>query len=242
MAEEKKPEGQEPIVPAGTGQPKPDAPNPAPSADELLKQKQELENKLKEKDAKIADLETTRSTIEARQRQVDEDNKKHNADDSLKQRISSINERRAYDPEGADTEMASLLSETKKQAAQEAVTQAQQIITQQTFVEKLRLGVKSANPDFDDDIVNVVMQQANIFAGTGKYKTPDEAVKAATDFVKQKFDSYAQKKNAKPPLPDGARAEDGGANQPPPPPAPEKVLSPLEELEQANEAKRKRTL
>lgn len=241
MSEEKKQEGQEQQPPAGGSEQNPSAPNPGPSAEELRKQNEELQSQLKERDSKIADLETTRATIEARQKQIDADKLKQNADATLQKRISQINERRAYDPEGADADLASLLSEVKSQAAQDAVMQAQQVISNQTTIEKLRAGVKSANPEFDDDVVDVIMERANTFAETGKYRSADEAIKAATDFVKSKFEGYAKKRNAIPPLPDGARAEGGGANVPPKPPEPEKVLSPLEELEAANTAKEKRS-
>lgn len=240
MADETKPDGQQPTPPAGGEQPKTPEPNQGPSVEELRKQNEELQNQMKERDSKIADLETTRATIEARQRQIDADKLKQSTDETMQKRISSINERRAYDPEGADAELASLLSEVKSQAAKDAVTQAQQVIAHQTTLDKLWNGVKSST-DFDDDVVDVIMDKANQLASTGKYRTAEEAVKAATDFVKTKFEGYAQKRNAVPPLPDGARAEGGGANTPPAPPPPEKVLSPLEELEAANAAKEKRS-
>jgi len=238
--EEKKPEGQPVTPPAGDAPANPPAPNPGPSAEEKLKQ--EYEAKLKEKDAQIADLETTRATIEARQRQVEEDKTKQSADVEMKNRISRINERRGYDPEGADAEMASLLTDVKTQAQQNAVTEAQRIISSQTTIEKLKLGVKASNPEFDDDVVEVIMQQANGFASTGKYKSAQEAIDAATKFVKSKFDAYAQKKNAAPALPAGAMAEGGGANQPPKPAEPLKEKSALEEIEELNAAKARRLL
>ncbi len=242
MPEETKPEGQEPQPPAGNEPQPPSAPNQGLSADELLKQKQELEAKIKERDSRIADLETTKATIESRQKQIDEENLKKNADTSLQQRISQINERRGFDPDGADREMASLLSEVKSQAAKDAVVQARQIIAQETSIERLKSGVKSSNPAFDDDIVEVVMERANALAMTGKYKTAQEAVDAATEFVKTKFESYAQKKNAVPPLPLGAGAERGGANMPPRPPEPPKEKTLADEIAEANEAKRRKLL
>lgn len=242
MPDEIKPGEGQPAQPAGSADQSAPTPNPGPSAEELLKQKQELENQLKERDAKIADLETTRATIEARQRQVEETKLKQSTDAELKERIKQINDRRAYDPDGADAEMAQLLAEREKRIAEEAVTKATGAITQQTFIEKLKSQVKSSNPEFDDDVVDVVMSRADALARTGKYKTADDAVKAATEFVKSKFESYAQKKNAVPPLPSGALAEGGGANFPPKPPEPPKEKSPLEEMEEANEAKRRRLL
>lgn len=215
--------------------------NPSPS-DEQQKKIKELEDTLREKDTKIADLETTRATIEARQRQVNDANNKKNADETLKQRISQINERRVYDPEGADTEMASLLGEIKTQSAKDAVLEAQNIISQQSTVEKLKMGVKSSNPDFDDDIVEVIMQRANILAQTGKYKTADEAIKAATDFVKSKFDGYATKKNATPSIPDGAKAEEGGNKLPETPAKDDKIPTPEEEIESRKAGLQKKIL
>lgn len=243
MAEqEKKPEVENPTPPAGSEGNTTPAPNPGPSVDELLKQKEELEAKLKERDTKIADLETTNATIAARQRDVDAAKAKQTTDADLKRRISQINERRAYDPEGADAEMASLFAEVKSQSTDEAVKKAQAAMTQQTTLEKLRTGVKSSNPEFDDDIADLVMAKANEFATTGRYKTADEAIKAATDFVKSKLDSYAQKKNAVPQLPPGARAENGGSNQPPKPPEPEKEKTALDEIEEFNTAKARKSL
>jgi len=241
MTEDKKPveENQQPPE-GGQGNPQ-SVPNQSPSAEELQKKNDELQNQMKERDAKIQDLETIRATIEARQRQVDDANTKAKTDEGLRDRIKTINDRRAYDPDGADTEMATLLSEVQSKAAQTAVQQAQAAMTQQTTIQKLKNGVKSANPDFDDDVVDVIMERANSFATTGKYRTAEEAIKAATDFVKAKFEGYAQKKNAIPPLPEGASAEGGGANNPPTPPPPNKVLSPLDELEAANDAKSKRS-
>jgi hypothetical protein len=242
MPDEKKPDEGQPKQPEGNEGSPASKPNQGPSVEELQKKEQELQRQLKEKDAKIADLETTRATIEARQKQIDDEKIKQNADATLQQRIAHINERRAYDPDSADREMALLLSEVKTQASKDAVIQAQQIIAQQTTIDRLKLGVKSSNPDFDDDVIEVVMERANTLAASGKYRTAEDAVKAATDFVKAKFDGYAQKRNAVPPLPPGAGAEGGGANPLPKAPEPEKEISPAEEIALANEAKRKKLL
>lgn len=240
MADEKKPEGQEHIPPEGGASQQPPAPNQRPSETEEQKKIKDLENQLKERDTKISDLETTQATITARERQVAEEKLKQSSDTNLAERIKQINERRAYDPAGADTEFASLLAEQRRQAADDAVKQATQTISQQSALDKLRNGVKGANPDLDDELVDDIMAKANVLASTGKYRSADEAITAATKYVKGKLETYALKKNAVPPLPDGARAEAGGSNQPPPPIKPEKEKSPLEELEEANEAKRKR--
>lgn len=241
MPEEIKPEGQESVQPEGNADPKPPMPNQG-NADEVARIKEDFEKQIKERDAKIADLETTRATIEARQRQIDEEKIKQSNDSNLQTRLAQINERRAYDPEGADREMAILLSDREKQITEAAVLKAQQTITQQTAIERLKAGVKSSNPNFDDDIVDVVMERANALAMTGKYKSAEEAVKAATDFVKSKFDNYAQKKNAMPPLPTGARAEGGGSNVLPKAPEPQIEKTPLDEINEANEAKRKKLM
>lgn len=242
MAEENKPAGQEGQPPAGGAPATPPPANSGPSVEELQKQNQKFQEEIKERDTKIADLENTRATIEARQRQVEEERQKQGTEETLKERISRINERRVYDPDGADSEMASLLGEVKTQAAKDAVGQAQGIITQQTIVEKFKTGIKKDNPDLNDELVDDVMAKANMLASTGGFKTAEEAIAAATKYVKGKLDSYAQKKNAAPPLPAGARAEGGGANQPPPPLEPEKEKTPLEEIEEANTAKNKRIL
>lgn len=242
MPEETKPVTDPQTPPEGGNAPKVTTPNQGPSADELLKQKQELENKLKERDQQIADLETTRATIEARQRQVEDDRSKTQSSSALQQRISQINERRTWDPDGADAEMASLLTEVQSKAAQDAVLKAQQTITQQTYVEKLRTKVKNENPLFSEKVVDVIMNEANSLANSGRYRTPDECIKAATEIVKQEFEGYSSKKNAVPPLPAGASAENGGANNQPEPPKPTKEMSPLEELEAHNMAKRKKLM
>jgi hypothetical protein len=242
MPDEKKPDEGQVTPPEGSVPNPTPTPNPGPSVEDLQKQLNEVQDQIKERDAKIADLETTRATIEARERQVKEQELRKNADADMKQRIAKINERRAYDPEGADGEMASLLSEVQSKAASDAVSKAQQVINHQTAIEKLKSGVKTANPDFDDDVVDVILDRANALAGTGKFKTAEEAVKAATDFVKQKFEGYAKKRNAIPPLPPGASAEGGGSNTPPPTPEPAKEVSPQEEIEALNEANRKRRL
>jgi hypothetical protein len=219
-------------------------PNQGPSAEELQKQNKELQERyeaeLKARDAKISDLETTKATIEARERQIKEASATKADSGELEARIARINDIRAYDPKQADSEMARLLTDIETKSAEKAALKVQQEFTTKTYVEKLRDGVKSTNQDFDDDIVDVVMTQADVFARTGRYKTADEAVKAATDLVKLKFETYAKKKNAVPPLPSGAMAENGGANQPPKPPEPEKVLSLSEEIEKANEEARKK--
>ena len=244
MADEIKPTGIEGNPPEGGELTTPPPANQGPSVEELQKQNKELQEKyaqeMKERDARIADLENTNATIAARQRQIDEAKAKEVTDTDLKERIRQINERRAYDPDGADAEMASLLSERDKKVAQDAVAQATAVISQQTIIDKLRMGVRSANPDLDDELVDDVMAKANMLATTGKYRTAEEAVTAATQYVKGKLESYAKKKNAMPPLPEGARAEAGGANQPPVPPTPPKEKSPLEELEEANEQRNRK--
>lgn len=240
--EEKKPAVEPEVKPEGVTPASTPAPNPGPSAEELRKQNEELQKQLKEKDTKISDLETTRATIEARERQVKEDELRKTADKDLEFRLNKINERRAYDPQGADADFAVLLKEERERAVKDAEARAEAKITQKTFIETLRNGVKSANPDFDDEVIDVIMNNANRLAATGSYKTPEDAVKAATDYVKTKFDNYAKKKNAVPPLPEGAKAEGGGGNTPPEKPETPKEKTLLEELEEANDARNKKAL
>jgi hypothetical protein len=109
---------------------------------------------------------------------------------------------------------------------------AQGAVSQQTTIQNLKMGVKSSNPEFDDDVVDYVMERADMLARTGKFKTAQEAIEAATTLVKSKFEGYAQKRNQTPPLPEGARAESGN-NPPPAPPVKEATIpTPSEELEQ----------
>lgn len=237
---EKKPDENNSNPPAGD-KGNPPAPNPSPSADELLKKNQELEKQIKERDTQIADLSTTKATIEARQKQMDEDRRKQTTNSDLTAKLKQINEKRAYDPEGADADMANLLSEVQEQASKDAVVRAQQTVTAQTTIEKLRMGVKSSNPDFDDDVVDVIMSRANELALSGKFKTADEAIKAAIDFVKSKFDSYAQKKNAVPSLPDGTFAETG-ANKPPEKAKETPIPTPEQEIEERKTIQQKKII
>lgn len=224
-----------------------DNPTPAPvatgpSAEELRKQNEELNVKLKEKDSQIADLNTTKATIEARLQQtsktaVEDGNK------DIKDRTKRILETAAYDPDAASTELATLLTETTSKASREAVLQAQQAINSQNFVVGLKNGVKQANPELDDDIVDAIMNKADEIAVTnkGKYKTAKEYVDEATKFVKDKFDNYANKKNAIPPLPDGAKAETG-SNKPPVTPAADTIPTPAQDIENRKAGMQKKIL
>jgi len=239
MTDEIKPEAEQQPKSEGEAVKTTPEPNQGPSAEELQKQIKELEEKQKAKDAEIADLRTTRATIEARHKQVQVD---VTNDTEFEKRLAQIEEQRAYDPQGAAKAMASLLKEVKTKSTEEAVSKARSVISQETTIEKLRNGVKSSNPEFDDDVIDVIMDRANQFASTGQYKTAEEAIKAASDFVKSKFEGYAKKRNTVPPLPSGAKAEGGGANTPPKPQEPEKLKSPLEEIEEHNEARNKKAL
>jgi len=204
----------------------PDASVQQTPAQSEAKRVAELEAALKERDAKINDLATTVSTIEQRQREIQERSTVA-SEDELERRLNEIEELRLTDPITASKKNAQLLKDIQAQAAQ----RAQGAISQQTMLDKLKAGVKSANPEFDDDVVDYVMERADMLAKTGKYRTADEAIKAATTLVKSKFDTYAQKRNIVPPLPEGARAET--ANNPPPAAEPKDkpIPSPLEELE-----------
>lgn len=192
---------------------------------------QELENQLKERDAQIADLSTIKATLESRFNQIYKTAASTTKDTSgIEDRARNIMENAQYNPESAARELSSLLSELKQNVSKEAVTVAQQTIAHQNVLLNLRNGVKTANPHFDDDIVEVIMERANQEASTGKYKDAQSAINAATNFVKAKFESYAQKRNAIPPLPAGAQAEIG-INRQQDPTEPAKGDSPLEELE-----------
>lgn len=211
---EQKPDVNNP--PAGENTP-PATPQ-GPSVDELRKQKDELETKLKERDTQIADLNTTKATLEARFNQVNDNANRKPTDTNkeIQERAKRIMQNAAYDPDSAAAELTSLLTETTSKVSQEAIAKSQQQIQAQQFVSTLKNGVKAANPDLDDEIVDVVMNRADELAvkNPGKYKTAQEYVNEATQYVKTKLDSYAQKKNAIPPLPEGARAE-GGSNTAP---------------------------
>jgi len=199
----------------------------APEVSEVQKIREEYEAKIKERDAKIADLSTSISTIEQRQREIEASKQAKVTNDEIEQRLQQIEELRLTDPQTAAKETAKLFRETQSRAAQ----QAQGTISAQAQIEKLKMGVKSSNPDFDDDVVDYVMERADVLARTGKFKTAQEAIDAATTLVKSKFDGYASKKNQAPPLPEGAKAEVGNN----PPPAPKAVETPIptasEELE-----------
>jgi hypothetical protein len=239
--EEKKPEDEKVEPPAGDPPVNPPAPN-QPTSEELQKKIKELEDRGKEQDAKLADAQTTLATIEARKKEMEAQKLRESTDAELQGRIQKITENLTLDPATAGAELASVLKEVKTKAAQDAVREAMSVIQGQTFVEKIRMGIKTANPDLDDDLVSDIFEKANVFASTNKYKSAEEAVEAATKYVKGKLDSYAQKKNASPKLPDGARAEGGAGNQLPSPPPPVKEVSALEELEQFNEAKARKAI
>lgn len=241
MTSEIKPEGNNPQPPAGGEGNNPQPPNPNPS-DEQQKKIKELEEQIKKRDAELQEAQTTLATIEARKREVESQRLKEVTDADTESRIKKITESMAIDPQSASTELALLLKEVKTSAQKEAVREAMAAVQGQTVIEKIRLGVKTSNPDFDDDLVNDVMDKANMLASTGKYKTPEDAVKAANEYVRSKLESFATKKNASPQLPAGANGERGGGNPLPPQPPPEKEKSPLEELNEFNEARRKKAI
>lgn len=229
MVDEKKDEAVQQPAPEGKAVKETPAPNQNPS-EESQKRIKELENQVKERDAQISDLNTTKATIEARQREVEESVKKSGVADETKARVKRILETSSYDPDSASAELTVLLSEVQSKAARDAVMNAQQAITIQSTIDKLRKGIKNDNPEFDEDVVDVVLERADALARTGKVKTAEEAVKKATDFVKSKFESYAKAKNSAPPLPEGALAETG-ANKPPEKAKPDTVPTPEQEIE-----------
>lgn len=227
-----KEEPKQPEAKAPEKKPEP-APTPEKSAREI-----ELEGQLKERDTKIADLSTGIATIEERQRQLDAAKNQASSDTELEKELEEIENLRLSDPVAAVKRNAELL----KKISSSASTRARGEISQQAQLDKLRTGVKSSNPDFDDDVVDYVMERADALARTGKFKTADEAIAAATTLVKSKFEGYAAKRNAVPALPPGARAEGGGN----PPPVPEKKDAPLptpsEELNARKDAQQKKIL
>jgi len=241
MDDEKKPEEPKVTPPAGEVPPTPPAPN-QPTSEELQKKIKELEDAQKEKDAKLAEAQTTLATIEARKKEVEIQKLRESADANTQARIKRITENFSVDPDSAGAELAQLLKETKESAAIEAAERAVAASRGQSFVEKLKSDIKASNPEFDDDLVQDVLDKANAFAQSGKFKNPEECVKAASDYVKQKLEKYATTKYASPKVPAGAKAEGGGSNNLTPPPPPPKEISFLEELEAHNEAKARKAL
>lgn len=220
-------------APAGAPAQAPEA-NQAPGVDYQKKVK-ELEDALKERDAKISDLTTTKATLEARYGAPDA---VPGSDGDVNSRVKRILENSTYDPDNASKDLTGILSEVESKA----VARAQQVIQAQTYLEKLKLGVKSSNPEFDDEVVDLIMDRANQLAQQpGKYKSAEDAVKDATTYVKSKFEAYAQKTKAVPPLPAGAAAETGG-NPAPSAPKQEKIPQAEEVLEGRITAKSKKIL
>lgn len=228
-----KPEGNEPKVTP--------EPNQQPVVDHAKRVK-ELEDQMKEKDRKLAERETELATIEQRKRDLEAQRLKQQGDADFQARLKRATELAAIDPENSSKEMASLLAESEERAAQRAAEKIRREVEGQSFVDKLKAGVKSANPDLSDKHVNSIMDLAGMYASSGKFKTPDECVKAAEIEVKSMLEEYAQKKNAKPELPSGARAEGGSGNGLPPKSEPEKLMSPLEEIEAHNQARQRKSL
>ena len=241
MPEEIKPGDNQNQPPAGGDPNNPPAPNPKPS-DEQQKKIKELEDQLKERDAKNAELATTIATIEQRERDLRNQKNKEITDAELKDKIKQINDRRAYDPEGADAEMALLLQERDRQIEERAAQRAINTVHQQSVAEKTLNQIKSANPEFSDRVAQQVLQLAIEYAGTRKYPNDEAAIIAATKEVKAELDNYATKKNASPQLPPGANAERGGGNPLPPQPPPVKEKSALEELNEFNEARARKNI
>lgn len=205
----------------------------------------DLEDQLKKRDSEVSDLRTTVATIESRFSQTakekEETQNKNVQDQDAQSRIKRILENSAYDPDGASRELQGLFGEVESKASERAVQRAMQTINQKNALDAIRNGVKSSNPDFDDDIVDTIIDRAEVLAGSGKYKSADEAVKVATEFVKSKFENYANKKNSIQPLPSGANAETG-SNPAPQAPIREKVQEPNEFIEQRQDLKSKKIL
>lgn len=224
-------------------------PQPAPQGDETARKIKELEDKLNESNRVNSDLKTTISTIQSRYDQIDkavkggEGNRWNESKQEILSKAKQIMANAAYDPDRAAEELTGLISEMQTSTSQEAVRQAQAVISGQTFMEKLRTKLQKDNPDFDDDTVDFIIDRANQLAGTGKYKDADSAVKDATTFVRSKFDNYAQKKNVTPPpIPAGAQGETGANKPPEPAPAKEEPKTPLQELEDRKAGLQKKVL
>ena len=217
-------------------------PNPPPAEPDWKKKAEEYESKLKDQDSKINELQTTIQTFNKR---FEAPPPGAGADNDEKE-LQEIETMRSYDPDGAAKRMSQFLRSRDERIATQAVQKATGQIATQNVIEKLKSGVKSSNPEFDDDIVDVIMQRAESIAAQWSAsgiqgKKAEEAVQEAVKFVKGKFEAYASKTKAVPPLPPGAGAE-GGNNPPPAPPPIDKVEEPSEYIEKQISAKNKRIL
>lgn len=246
-----------PPAPPASNPPAPNPPAPAtPPAETSEAKATRLEKELKDKDSKIADLETTNSTLQTRFSQINPapgapqpNGNGHqptpptppSGNAQVDARVQEILENSTFNPQEAAKKMGDLLREVQTGAAKSAVQEALRTIQTQNTYEKLRNEVKSSLPDFDDDVINVVMDKADELARSGKYKTAQEAIEAAKTFVKSKFDGYAAKLKNVPALPAGAVAETGN-NPAPTPPVEEKIEEPNEVLEKRQDAKTKKIL
>lgn len=197
----------------------------------------DYQEELKKKDAQIQDLQNTVATIEERTRALTAKGDNKGASD-INDRVEKIMENSVVDPKAAAAEMTKLLNEMQTGA----VTQAQSVIAGQTIVEKLKNGVRQAHPNFDDATVEYVMQQADAYAKTGKYKTAKEAVDAAANYTKSVFDNYAKKANVAPPLPPGAGAKTGPNTPPAPAPAAPVLPTPGEEIAERQTAQQRKII
>lgn len=217
-------------------------PNQTP-ADDASRKVAELEAQLRERDSKLQEVTTTLQTINSRMDQVQNaysGTSNVNKVNPLQERTKQILERAAYDPENASSELTKVLQEMQTTTSQEAVAKATQAIKAQTELEKIKLNLKVQNPEFDDEMVDLVMERANVEASTGKYKTADEAIKTASQYIKAKLDSYAEKKFKTNPLPTGALAE-SGSNPAPSAKVQEKIEEPSEYItkwQDKNQSKR----
>jgi len=232
MADNEKKKGQD--VSADT-QPNP---NQGPSQEELEKQNQELLNQIKERDSKIQELETTSKTIQARIDEIAKAGGGKSEDVSAQKR--RIMERAQYDPDGAQAELDALLSDLENSIVQKATNQAITKLRGEAALEKLKAGVAKANPEFDEDMVELVIDRANMLAAQEQVKTAAEAVEKATQYIKAKLEAYASKKQPQP-LPSGASAETG-PNKPPEAPKPEPVETPEQEIDKRKEELQKKIL
>jgi len=230
--EEKKPVEGEEVKPEGE-QPANNEPNQNP--DETSRKIAELEEALKDSSTKISDLSTTIATMNQREREISKASEDDN-DVELEERAEKILENAQYDPKTAAKELTKFIKDSsRKNVNPDAViAKAKQAMQNEAKLDKLRMGIKLSNPNFDDDVVKTIMERAGMIADemyrrNDTSKTAEQIVKQATDFVKAKFDNYAKSMNAAPPLPEGARAENGG-NTPPAPVKKEEVPTPESEI------------
>lgn len=222
-----------------TNKPKEDQKAQEPAqVEDWQKKYEELEGKHKEQGTKIQELETTLQTINKR---FEAPTPNQNTPDEDEVELREIETMRGYDPDGAAKKHSQYLKKRDERIAKATADRLTAQQNQQNIILNLRNGVKSSNPEFDDDVVDYVIQRAEVIAASGKVKTAVEAVNEAAKFVKSKFEAFASKSKVVPPLPPGSGAEGGGNPTPSTPPV-DKVEEPSEFVENMRSAKEKKIL